>query len=93
MPNTNSADQLTKRYQELTQRRQQILLDKAGVESSIQHHKKEYDECMSALFSEFNVTTLEAANELREAMQAELESELVALQAAITEYDSLSPAF
>jgi len=86
----SSTDQLTARYQELMQRRQQILLDKAGIETSIKHHKKEYDECMAALRDEFGVSSIDAASELRDSMQAQLESELVSLQQAISAYDSLT---
>lgn len=75
------------------QRRQQILLDKAGIEASIKHHKKEYDSCIAALQNEFGVSTIEAAGKLRDSMQAELESELTSLQTAIVAYDALSSAF
>jgi len=74
------------------QRRQQILLEQASIETSIKHYKKEYDDSMAALNSEFGVTNIDAALALRDSMQAQLEADLSSLQTAISAYDSLSSA-
>ena len=88
---TDPTEHLIERYKELMERRQQILLEQASIKTSIQHHKKEYDDCMTALKQEFNVTSLDEATQLRESMKDELVKELKRLQDDISAYDLLQP--